>query len=190
MGIHIDGLDTLLGVSLIKVRNILRILNRGSTDDAFEIASRANVRLDPHVVIALLEEFRQLRLIESEIGHAGQHFNIVTKSGWAFLEASARKRVPAAHAKRLLDRIVDNVGGWATNPKFLYDISKIWVYGSYIRGSETVGDLDIVFERSIKPDFLMRADVVTAARSEGFAAIGSDSDVFRSSTSTKIYQRA
>jgi predicted nucleotidyltransferase len=77
-------------------------------------------------------------------------FYKLTTSGKEFARASGAKRVKRETAAQTLQGFIDRVAEVNANPRFLVRVTRAVVYGSYVRGEETVGDLDLAVDYESK----------------------------------------
>lgn len=77
-------------------------------------------------------------------------FYKLTTSGKEFARASGAKRVKRGTAAQTLEGFMARVAEVNANPRFLVRVTRAVVYGSYIRGEETVGDLDLAVDYESK----------------------------------------
>lgn len=60
--------------------------------------------------------------------------------------AKAVNKIPRAQAESLLSLVLDRVLEVSRHPRYSHEVSRLWVFGSYARGAESVSDLDLVVE--------------------------------------------
>src|SRR5260370_40713744 len=77
-------------------------------------------------------------------------FYKLTKSGEEFARASGAKRLKRETAAQTLEGFMSRVAEVNADLRFLVRITRAVVYGSYVRGEETVGDLDLAVEYESK----------------------------------------
>jgi predicted nucleotidyltransferase len=77
-------------------------------------------------------------------------FYKLTSSGEEFARASGAKRIRRATATQTLEGFMSRVAEVNADPRFLVRIKRAVVYGSYVRGEETVGDLDLAIDYESK----------------------------------------
>jgi predicted nucleotidyltransferase len=77
-------------------------------------------------------------------------FYKLTTSGKDFARASGAKRVRRETAAQTLEGFMARVAEVNANPRFLVRVTRAVVYGSYVRGEETVGDLDLAVDYESK----------------------------------------
>ncbi|MFP5236650.1 MAG: nucleotidyltransferase domain-containing protein [Acidobacteriota bacterium] len=71
------------------------------------------------------------------------HFYRLTKLGEEFARASGAKRLKRETAAQTLERFMSRVAKVNADARFLVRVTRVVVYGSFVRGEETVGDLDL-----------------------------------------------
>lgn len=67
----------------------------------------------------------------------------VTDLGHSFSNALAGRPITRAHAERTLAALRERIEQANQNPDFLFRITEVVLYGSYLRGSESLADIDI-----------------------------------------------
>lgn len=77
-------------------------------------------------------------------------FYKLTKSGKEFARASGAKRLKRESVAQALEGFKSRIAEVNANPRFLVRITRAVVYGSYVRGEETVGDLDLAADYESK----------------------------------------
>jgi len=77
-------------------------------------------------------------------------FYKLTKAGKEFARASGAKRLKRETALQTLEAFIARVAEVNTDPRFLVRVTRAVVYGSYVRGEETVGDLDLAVDYESK----------------------------------------
>jgi predicted nucleotidyltransferase len=81
----------------------------------------------------------------SSRGHWG-----LTERGSALCMASAQPPIPRARAERMLKDFLARVKEVNTNPKFLFRVHRLGVFGSYVTGAPDLGDIDLAIQLSSK----------------------------------------
>ncbi|HWA96779.1 MAG TPA: hypothetical protein VG844_19450 [Terracidiphilus sp.] len=78
----------------------------------------------------------------------------ITDLGHSFSNALAARPITRAHAEKSLAEFMERVAQANQNPDFLYRVAEVVLYGSYLRGSETLGDIDLAcrLESKIKAE--------------------------------------
>lgn len=77
-------------------------------------------------------------------------FYKLTKLGEEFARASGAKRLKRETAAQMLEGFMSRVAEVNADPRFLVRVTRAVVYGSYVRGEETVGDLDLAVDYASK----------------------------------------
>jgi predicted nucleotidyltransferase len=90
-------------------------------------------------------------IVEEEKQHPdGSQFYKLTKSGEEFARASGAKRLKRETASQMLEGFMSRVAEVNADPRFLVRVTRAVLYGSYVRGEETVGDLDLAVDYESK----------------------------------------
>lgn len=103
-------------------------------------------------VTALMNALLKLGyIVEEEKQYPDEsQFYKLTKSGEEFARASGAKRLKRETAAQVLEGFMSRVAEVNADPRFLVRITRAVVYGSFVRGEETVGDLDLAIDYESK----------------------------------------
>lgn len=130
------------GVSAIELRDLLSKSGGGFRADWLDDKGYSARRR-----AAIIREMLALGYIEpsSEKHHEpSRHpWYSLTDLGHSFTAALAARPITRAHAERTLKAFRERVVDANRNPEFLYRVTEVVLYGSFLRGSETLGDIDI-----------------------------------------------
>jgi predicted transcriptional regulator len=137
---------TIVGVPAIQLRDALRRLVSGF--DAEYLANSLNMSAEEGRCITgqLLAE----GYLEVEMEHHGRTYYHLTTKGAALQLASAAKPIKRATAERLVKEIIQRADAINAEPSYLYRVTKLLVFGSYLTDSPTLGDVDIAVELTPK----------------------------------------
>ena len=96
----------------------------------------------------------------------------LTNKGMRFVNASAMRRFDRSKADKIILDFMKRVREVNSDPHFLFKVAGAIVYGSYVRGEQTLGDVDIAYELTRKCSDPKRYDRmakerVAAARAKG-----------------------
>lgn len=155
---QISGKHEIGGVPVLRVRDWLaRDSTRRSSCLVACFHRWSPTRFEPEEVIArrvsvLLNALLELGYIaEEEKQHPDDaQFYKLTRVGEEFARASGAKRVKSGMAAKTLEGFMSRVAEVNSDPRFLVRITRAVVYGSYVRGEETVGDLDLAADYESK----------------------------------------
>lgn len=105
-----------------------------------------------HRVTTLMNALSKLGyIVEEEKRYPDEsQFYKLTRTGEEFAGASGAKRVKRATAAQTLEGFMSRVAEVNADPRFLVRVTRAVVYGSYVRGEETVGDLDLAVDYESK----------------------------------------
>jgi predicted nucleotidyltransferase len=158
MTMQISGKQEIGGVPLLRVRDWLANDSTRTESCLFARFCRWEpTRYKPAEYItkrvsALLSALLELGYIaeeEKQYPNESQFYKL-TKSGEEFARASGAKRLKRETAAQTLEGFMSRVAEVNADPRFLVRITRAVVYGSYVRGEETVGDLDLAVEYESK----------------------------------------
>lgn len=77
----------------------------------------------------------------------------LTETGEALALAKANPRTPLAKAQAVLNSFLDRIETLRRNPDGVQDVDQVWLFGSLMRGADSVGDIDVAVTRSRRPHF-------------------------------------
>jgi predicted nucleotidyltransferase len=77
----------------------------------------------------------------------------LTETGEALALARANPRAPLAKAQAVLNSFLDRIEALRRNPDGVQDVDQVWLFGSLMRGADSVGDIDVAVTRSRRPHF-------------------------------------
>jgi len=155
---QISGTQEIGGVPVLRVRDWLARDGTRTRSCLVPCFRRWNpTRFMPEEFIAarvsvLLNALLELGyIVEEEKRYPDEpQFYKLTKSGEEFARASGAKRLKRETAAKTLEGFMSRVAEVNDDPRFLVRITRAVVYGSYVRGEETVGDLDLAVEYESK----------------------------------------
>jgi len=144
---RLDKTAVIAGVPVLEVRRLLRTFALGFGRPGVERL----LRLDERAADALVTELEQLGLIEATLGP--ERGWVPTTKGNALAGALALSPMRRAKADKLLARVLDRVRQVNASDDFLYYVTRVEVFGSYLSDTTTLNDLDIAIElRPRDPD--------------------------------------
>lgn len=129
-------------LTAIRARDLLLGCNGGFRADWFDARG-----FGPNDSAAIIHELLVLGYIEPSLENPYQpsphQWYSLTKLGHSFTNALAARPITRAHAERTLSALRKRVEQANLNRDFLFRITEVVVYGSYLRGSESLADIDI-----------------------------------------------
>lgn len=147
MSVNLPKDTTLAGFRLTQVKQALKVYARsGQAENFFEVESFAPSRME---AAALYEELLERKLIDPE---AVSHEHHLTEAGLAIAGGKTR-RSPLSTARRVLDDLLARIEQMNEQSAPLNVVQRVWLFGSVMRGQETVGDIDLAIETAPNPAF-------------------------------------
>jgi predicted nucleotidyltransferase len=147
MGVNLPKDRTLAGFRLTQVKQALKTYARtGREENFFEAKSFAPSRME---AAALYEELLERKLIDPK---AVTYEHYLTAAGLAIAGGKMR-RSPLSTACRVLDDLLARIERMNEHSAPLNVVQRVWLFGSVIRGQETVGDIDLAIETARNPAF-------------------------------------
>lgn len=155
---QISGKREIGGVPILRVRDWLArdsTRNRNCLVACFHRWAPTRYMPEEYIarrVTALMNALLKLGyIVEEEKQYPDEsQFYKLTKSGEEFARASGAKRLKRETAAQVLEGFMSRVAEVNADPRFLVRITRAVVYGSFVRGEETVGDLDLAIDYESK----------------------------------------
>jgi predicted nucleotidyltransferase len=147
---HINSNDTICGISIMSVRNFLRRSGRLRNWRA-EYASSL-LKLDEKQTVELLIELEEKGYIEKDELYYGEQCWHNTINGNALGGASAAKPYKRKTAEKALAEFMERVQKVNSDPYYLYKVTRVVLFGSYLTDVPEVSDVDIALEIAPKEE--------------------------------------
>jgi predicted transcriptional regulator/predicted nucleotidyltransferase len=122
------------------VRDVLRRCHGYLTETWLRKTLGFSDKKSQEVVLALVQSDYIERAGSNEIAYT------VTDKGRDLMRASAAKRLRRSTADLALDEFMERVRRVNQNPALLYSVTKVVVFGGFLRGSERLGDVDVAID--------------------------------------------
>jgi predicted nucleotidyltransferase len=106
-----------------------------------------------NIALTQIEAFESEGYFEKSEHHAHDLYWNKTMKGCALSMASAAKKVKRTTADRHYHDFLGRVNKVNNNDEFLYQVSKVALFGSYLTNAETVSDIDLFIWLERKPKF-------------------------------------
>lgn len=146
------------GLDAVRVRDALRTFLDVKTPMSFEDGEvkieRKTLKADFLTQELGLAEAEGARLLACLIddGYIDKGKLTPTHQGMALAQAEDRDRLPLNEAQSILDEFLDAVRKVNARPGARVLIERVHVFGSYLAGAETVGDIDLLIEMPLPED--------------------------------------
>jgi hypothetical protein len=125
-------------------KNALRgFLRTGSPGNLIDLRAVFPLRRDGAIVF---EECLDRGLIDAETLE-------ITENGKTIARAKVQHRTPISKAQTLLGDFLRRVDALNHDPRGVHYVEQVWLFGSLMRGGETVGDIDLALETSRRPQY-------------------------------------
>jgi predicted nucleotidyltransferase len=139
---HIDSSDTIAGLPIFEIRDFLKHMLNHTYANLQVCASYLGVsERKARPIIAQLVEQRYL-----EVERKRPKTWAVTLKGGALANAKAAKPIRRATAERVLAEFMERVHEVNTNAHYLYKVTHVVLFGSYLSDKEALGDIDIAIQ--------------------------------------------
>ncbi|HKP37582.1 MAG TPA: nucleotidyltransferase domain-containing protein [Pyrinomonadaceae bacterium] len=166
---NIDSKDTLVGQPILAIRKLLRLgqhrtWGAGLVKEILNTDSESAKR-----IISALQRQGYIKQRNSVDKHERWEN---TLKGNALALASAAKPISRATAERNLTQLLARVRKVNEDDYFLYKVQKVVLFGSYLRSTQTLSDLDVAITLAPKEANRERQDLlekqrIRAAKNEG-----------------------
>jgi predicted nucleotidyltransferase len=123
------------------LRGFMRTLSPGCMIDLKSVFPQ---RRDGAIVF---EECLDRRLIEAQEGFK------LSKAGESVVRAKAKPRAPLAKAQALVNDFLARVHSLNNDKVAVRYVQEVWLFGSVLRGTETVGDIDLALVTERRTQF-------------------------------------
>ncbi len=146
---NINSKSLIAGLPALKARDITRKLS-----SAFSPRDYARkFSIDIHLATQQIEAFSAEGYFERIANEKHKQYWGMTVKGCALIQASAAKKVKRATADRHYQAFMDRVKEINQSDEYLYQVTKVALFGSYLTDVETVGDIDLFVWLARKPKF-------------------------------------
>jgi predicted nucleotidyltransferase len=148
MTMQIDSRQTLAGVPILELRRLFRQLTAHHQNAFGREWLLRELRLGASQADRVLEELARQGYISLD---PSQHKEIeyrTTEVARQLVRSSAAKRISRATAQDALEGMLLRAEKLNANPKYLYSVCSVVLFGSYLNGNERLGDLDVAIELS------------------------------------------
>ncbi|NRA60792.1 MAG: nucleotidyltransferase domain-containing protein, partial [Psychrobium sp.] len=149
---NIDRNEIIAGLPAVEARDLIAKLiwiHSGFTLN--DLAKRLKIKKP--IAHKYVEAFESEGYLKPFDGQDSKKRWVTTIKGNALAQASAAKRFKRATADKHYDLFLKRVSEINSNAKFLYQVSKVAVFGSYLTNSPTVGDIDLFVWIELKKEF-------------------------------------
>lgn len=147
MTMQIDRRQTIGGVSFLRVRRFFRHVAAHHHDFFDRRWLLSDLQLSEPQADELLEGLAKKGFILIECQQRNLRYRL-TDLAHDLVRSSAAKRVTRETGHEALDGLMTRVREINSNPKYLYSISSVVVFGSYLNHGERLGDVDVAIEVS------------------------------------------
>lgn len=141
---HVDPRERIAGIPILEVRRLLRRLNQ--SDASAERLVATVLSIPESAASVLITELLRKHLIERVRQHDGEDWFSVTVAGRALASASAAKPIRRKTADDLLAKLMERVRLVNADSSFLYTVTEVRVFGSYLSDAERLSDVDVAID--------------------------------------------
>jgi predicted nucleotidyltransferase len=147
---RINPSDSISGIGIVKIRNFLRRSGRSEKWRADYASS--SLHLSEEQTSDLLAELGKMGYIEKDELHYGEQYWHNTISGNSLGGASAAKSYKRQTAEKALAEFMERVQEVNSNHYYLYKVTRVVLFGSYLTDAPEVNDVDIALEIAPKEE--------------------------------------
>jgi predicted nucleotidyltransferase len=160
---RIDSKDTILGVPILMIRTLLRrSMSYGGAIS--ERLARRTLKLGTERTREILDELVRQGCYEVGENNLGEKYWENTLKGNTLAMATAAKPVTRAKADQVFAEFMLRVRQVNEDPYYLFKVTRVVLFGSYIRDTETVNDIDIAVQLAPKIKNRKRREKLYALR--------------------------
>jgi predicted nucleotidyltransferase len=160
---RINSKDTILDVPILRIRKLLRrSMSHGSV--IFEKLASQTLKLGEQRTREILDELVRQGYYEARENRQGEPYWENTIKGNSLAMATAARPVTRAKADKIFGEFVLRVKEVNDDPYYLFKVNRVVLFGSYIRDTETVNDIDIAIQLAPKIDDLKLRSKLYAKR--------------------------
>jgi hypothetical protein len=142
--------DTICDIAIVGVRNFLRRSGR-SEKWRLDFASSL-LNLNEKQTLDLLTELEEKGYIEKDELYDGEQYWHNTISGNALGGASAARPYKRKAAEKALGEFMERVQKVNSDPYYLYKVTRVILFGSYLTDATEVSDVDVALEIAPKEE--------------------------------------
>lgn len=144
---HVNPTDTIAGVNILTIRKFLRRSGRVENWGMEFISSL--LKMNAEQAMNLLIDLENKGYIEKDELYYGEQYWHNAVSGNTLGGASAAKPYKRRTAENVLNKFMDRVQRVNSDSYYLYKVTKVVLFGSYLTNAPEVNDVDIAIE--VKP---------------------------------------
>ena len=147
MTFQINSNERIAGMPILTIRKLLS----GYREYGFRkewLQSEALNECDVERLVTELDQRGYVSLVAEDPAHPLRSYEgtyRLTDLGESFITGSAAARVHRSTAEKLLPEIMQRVEHVNTSDDCIMKVTELVVYGSYLRGEERLGDLDLAY---------------------------------------------
>lgn len=147
MTLSLNSVPTIEDLPPERVRGLLR---RASTEFTLHWLSHA-LRSDldrARVVVVAMERaglVERDKAKEAELRSSDPYYR-VTRTGRSLARASGAKRIERLSAEKTLTEFMERVNQSNSNQEYLYSVTRVAVFGSYLENTSRLGDVDVAVD--------------------------------------------
>ncbi len=153
---RIDSKDDFLGVPILTIRNFLHRSRRRCGGSVSESFARQVLKFGPEQTREILDELARQGFIEKGGSCKGEQYWQNTIKGNSLSMATAARPVTRAKADQIFAEFMERVQKVNDDPYYLFRVTRVVLFGSYIRDTPTINDIDIALQLAPKVDDLDR----------------------------------
>ena len=168
----VDWSQTVAGIALPQIRDILRHVGRYTFDEndisqrmragRYDFPSEEERAQQDRKALEILQALAASGLIKTASSEDGYRLN---PNGRALCAANMLPRMSRKAADKAVDKLKKKVQEINANPVYMHEITELCLFGSYIEDTDNLGDIDVGYtlkgrwNRNIQGDFEAREKV-------------------------------
>jgi predicted nucleotidyltransferase len=146
MTMQIDSRQTLGGIAILELRRFFRQLVAHHQNSFRREWLLRELRVDETQGNRVLEDLASQGYISLEPSQHQDFEYKITERAHELVRSSAAKRVSRTTAEDALEALMSRVKEVNSNPTYLYSVCSVVLFGSYLNGSQRLGDVDVAIE--------------------------------------------
>jgi predicted nucleotidyltransferase len=166
---NIDSKDTLVGQPILAIRKLLKLGQHRTWGAGFV---KRILNTDSESAKRIISALQRQGYIKQHNDFDNHERWENTLKGNALALASAAKPISRATAERNLTQLLERVRKVNEDDYFLYKVQKVVLFGSYLRSTQTLSDVDVAIKLAPKEtnrgrQVLLEKQRIRAAQDEG-----------------------
>jgi predicted nucleotidyltransferase len=175
--LNISGIKIIAGMPALEARDTIKKCRSFHGQSLQCLAKELKVSISK--IKTITQAFEAEGYLEKRLDHKNNYLWFTTPEGNTLARASAAKKYTRATADRNYKEFLGRVEEVNKDDKFLFQVTKVAVFGSYLSDDPTVSDIDIFVWLDRKDKFLDNFETIKQARTKRMKAEGRHFPTYR-----------